>query len=106
MSRRRWWTVLGALTMLGVACEGRAQPPVRSFAPAKRAPEPEIPREHRPPPGMCRVWLDDVPAGQQPAPTDCATAVRNRPKNGRVIFGDAAADSASRAKEKPRKPGP
>jgi hypothetical protein len=37
---------------------------------------------------MCRIWLDDVPAAQQPAPTDCATAVRNRPAKGRVIFGD------------------
>ncbi len=49
---------------------------------------PAIPRDHRPPAGMCRIWLQNVPAGQQPAPTDCATAVRNRPANGRVIFGD------------------
>ena len=47
-----------------------------------------IPPGHRPPAGMCRVWIDDVPPGQQAAPTDCATAVRNRPANGRVIFGD------------------
>lgn len=37
---------------------------------------------------MCRIWLDDVPASRQPAPTDCASAVRNRPAKGRVIFGD------------------
>ena len=49
---------------------------------------PNIPPEYRPPAGMCRVWLDDVPAGQQPAPTDCATAVKNKPQKGRVIFGD------------------
>ena len=49
---------------------------------------PTIPQESRPPAGMCRIWLDDVPAGQQPAPTDCATAVKNKPQNGRVIFGD------------------
>lgn len=47
-----------------------------------------IPAESRPPAGMCRIWLDDVPAGQQPAPTDCATAIKNKPQNGRVIFGD------------------
>lgn len=50
--------------------------------------QPEIPKQHRPPAGMCRIWIDGVPAGQQPAPTDCATAVKNRPNNGRVIFGD------------------
>ena len=49
---------------------------------------PKIPAESRRRAGMCRIWLDDVPAGQQPAPTDCATAVKNKPQNGRVIFGD------------------
>jgi hypothetical protein len=49
----------------------------------------QVPRTHLPPPGMCRIWLDNVPAAQQPAPTDCASAVRNQPRNGRVIFGDA-----------------
>ena len=53
-----------------------------------RADESEIPANMRPPAGMCRVWLDDVPAAQQPAVTDCPTAVRNRPAKGRVIFGD------------------
>lgn len=47
-----------------------------------------IPTEYRPSPGMCRVWLDGVPAAQQPAPTDCATANVRKPANGRVIFGE------------------
>jgi hypothetical protein len=55
-----------------------------------------IPAGHRPPPGMCRVWVNGVPPGQQPAPTDCRTAIRNRPPNGRVIFGD---DYAKRERE-------
>jgi hypothetical protein len=59
-----------------------------------------VPEGHRPPPGMCRIWIDGVPPGQQPAPTDCATAVRNRPANGRVIFGD---DAAKPGKAKPKK---
>ena len=50
--------------------------------------EKEIPASSRPPAGMCRIWLDNVPAAQQPAPTDCASAVRNRPAKGRVIYGD------------------
>jgi hypothetical protein len=41
---------------------------------------------------MCRIWLDGVPPGQQPEPTDCATAVRERPAGARVIFGDRRSD--------------
>ena len=44
--------------------------------------------DQRAPKGMCRIWLKDVPAAHQPAPTDCAAAVKNCPPNGRVIFGD------------------
>ena len=47
-----------------------------------------VPPDLRPPAGMCRVWLDGVPPGRQPAPTDCASALRNRPARGQVIFGD------------------
>ena len=47
-----------------------------------------VPPGFFPPSGMCRIWLNDVPPGQQPAPTDCASAVRNRPTNGKVLFGD------------------
>lgn len=71
------------------------------------------------PPNMCRVWLDGVRPENQPAPTDCATALRNRPPNGRVIFGkqgdeksltkrqppDTARPSNRKGKpDKPRKP--
>jgi hypothetical protein len=53
------------------------------------AKEPQgIPSAHRPPPGMCRIWIDGVPPERQPAPTDCATAIRRRPPNARVVFGD------------------
>lgn len=47
-----------------------------------------IPVQARPPAGMCRIWIADVPVAQQPAPTDCASAVRNKPARGRVLFGD------------------
>lgn len=53
----------------------------------------EIPPGHMPPPGMCRIWIDGVPAGRQPAPTDCATAIRRRPPNARVIFGPEPRDA-------------
>lgn len=52
-----------------------------------------IPADARPPKGMCRIWIDGVPAAQQPAATDCPTALKNRPANARVIFGDDYPDS-------------
>ena len=53
----------------------------------------ERPRQTRPPgsftppAGLCRLWIDGVPVSQQPAPTDCANAIRNRPANAAVVFG-------------------
>ncbi len=52
----------------------------------------EVPADHRPPPGMCRIWIDGVPAARQPAPTDCSTAIRRRPPNARVVFGKELRD--------------
>ena len=47
-----------------------------------------IPKSAMPPAGMCRVWLDNVAPAQQPAPTDCSTAIKNSPGSGaRLIFG-------------------
>jgi len=65
---------------------------------------PTIPAASRPPAGMCRIWLDDVPAGQQPAPTDCATAIKNKPQNGRVIFGDDYAKKDDKGDKKKSPP--
>ncbi len=48
---------------------------------------PVVPLEYRPPAGKCRIWIEGVAPAQQPAPTDCQTAVREKPSNGTVIFG-------------------
>lgn len=63
-----------------------------------------IPADARPPKGMCRIWIDGVPAAQQPAATDCASAVKNRPANGRVLFGDDLADTTRKNAAKPKLP--
>lgn len=63
-----------------------------------------IPADSRPPKGMCRIWIEGVPAAQQPAATDCPTAIKNRPSNGKVIFGDDFADSTKKAGDKPKLP--
>ena len=63
-----------------------------------------VPDSHRPPPGMCRIWIDGVPPTHQPAPTDCATAIRKRPMNARVVFGNDA-PSGSQRNFAPARPG-
>src|SRR5690349_23577464 len=65
---------------------------------AKKTLATAIPADARPPKGMCRIWLDGVPAAQQPAATDCPTAVKNRPQNGTVIYGDDFASDDSTKK--------
>lgn len=61
-----------------------------------------VPSGYEPPRGMCRIWIDGVPAGQQPAPTDCATAIKKRPSNASVVFGEPARtlDEADRVRER------
>ena len=61
-----------------------------------------IPPGHVPPPGMCRIWINGVPAGRQPRETDCETARRNAPANSRIIYGG---DSQGRVSNDPRYPG-
>jgi hypothetical protein len=63
---------------------GVPHPPVRPWEQRNS----DIPPSERPPPGMCRVWLDKVPASSQPAPTSCAKAIQTHPSNGHVIFGE------------------
>lgn len=53
-----------------------------------------VPLSLLPPAGKCRIWMDGVPAAQQPAPTDCATALRQRPANGTILYGPAARETS------------
>jgi hypothetical protein len=64
-----------------------AQRATSSTTPSSHSKE-KIPRGQLPPAGMCRIWIDGVPPGRQPAPTDCQTAVASKPANARVIWGD------------------
>ena len=59
-----------------------------------------IPVSALPPEGMCRVWLPDVPERQQPAPTDCLTAIRTRPRDAILLLGEPTPN----AKLPPRRP--
>lgn len=54
-----------------------------------------VPYQMLPPAGKCRIWMEGVPAAQQPAPTDCATALRQRPSNGVVLYGPAPRDAGT-----------
>lgn len=83
----KWFTGFFLLFALLLPGAGRAQSLAPAKEPAQKATrEQPVPKEYLPPPGMCRIWVDNVPAARQPAPTDCATAIRNRPPNARVVF--------------------
>ncbi len=72
--------------------DDRLQPARRTRGDASR----KVPPGQMPPAGLCRIWIDGVPPGRQPAPTDCATAERNRPSNARVLYGPSTSRSVSR----------
>jgi len=102
----RWRFLLLAAGMLAAGGTATAQGIPRGI-PIPQIPKPSpqgqpVPSAYRPPQGMCRVWIGGVPPAQQPAPTDCTTAVRNRPANGRVIFGDEFPKNY-KENEKPKK---
>lgn len=113
MRRTNALLIAGVVTALAWPAPVAAQA-IRSFTtPSRdRGQQGDVPREYLPPRGMCRIWIDGVPPKQQPAPTDCTTAVRNKPRNARVIFGEDATDDdrkdrdRDKDKDKPRKPGP
>lgn len=73
-------TILSALWTCGAAVCAAQSPSA----------QPEIPAAYVPPAGMCRVWLRDVPPMQQPAPTDCQSALRTKPVGATVIYGPEA----------------
>jgi hypothetical protein len=89
------FTLCSILTLLllaapvAVGAQGRV--PERSPTPTRDTAG-VIPREMIPPAGKCRIWMDGVPAAQQPAPTDCTTALRKRPANSVLVFGPAKRD--------------
>jgi hypothetical protein len=99
LARQLEGTMVKLSTMIGILALVVAAP-LGAQRPDRDRGSDDIPAGHRPPPGMCRVWVDGVPPGQQPAPTDCRTAIRNRPRNGRVIFGDDYVKSAREEKNK------
>ena len=100
--------VVGLIMSAGVAEAQRpvpANPRVPQQSQSQRR-EQIVPPGFYPPAGMCRIWVNDVPAAQQPAPTDCASAVRNRPSNGKVLFGDDSPKSKKGKKSDKSKSSP
>jgi hypothetical protein len=101
----RWRLLLLAAAMAVVSASAGAQGlprgiPIPQIPKASPKQQPSVPPAYRPPQGMCRIWIDGVPPDQQPAPTDCVSAVRNRPANGTVIYGN---DSPRKGDSKPKK---
>lgn len=101
----RWRLLLLGAVMLAASGSAEAQGIPRGvqipqFPKVSPKQQPAIPPAYRPPQGMCRIWIEGVPPSQQPAPTDCVSAIRNRPENGSVIFGN---DVPRKGYSKPKK---
>jgi hypothetical protein len=79
--------LIGSLASLTALSLGAQEKSTRETKAASSVPE-----SAQPPAGLCRVWLENVPASQQPAPTDCATAIKSRPNNAHVLFGSLRDD--------------
>ena len=104
----RWRLLLLAVAMFAASGSAEAQGiprgiPIPKFPKVSPKQLPAIPPAYRPPQGMCRVWIEGVAPDQQPAPTDCVTAIRNRPSNGSVIFGDDSPRKGYNTKPKKEK---
>ena len=80
-----------ALSLLALA----ALAPAALVAQQRGARMAAVPEAYKPPAGMCRIWVDAVPPDKQPAPTDCSAALRNKPANGRVLFGESITSNRS-----------
>ena len=104
----KWRLLLLAVATLAASSSAEAQGiprgiPIPKFPKVSPKQQPAIPPAYRPPQGMCRVWIEGVAPDQQPAPTDCVTAVRNRPSNGSVVFGDDSPRKGYNTKPKKEK---
>jgi hypothetical protein len=92
--------VLGLVLSVGVA-EAQRRPSNSGRAQTEQSRrDPVVPKGFAPPAGMCRIWINGVPPNKQPAPTDCASAVRNRPANGKVLFGEDPSRAKGNSKKK------
>ena len=82
---------LAALTAIPVAAGAQ-----NSRADQEKISE-SVPMHLMPPAGKCRIWMVGVAPTQQPAPTDCQTALRQSPTNGVVVFGPVEREENSSA---------
>lgn len=85
---------LAVLAAVPAQAEAQGRSASKALAPSRAAADSvvDIPKNLMPPAGKCRIWMRGVPAAQQPAPTDCTTALRQAPANGVLVFGPALRD--------------
>ena len=80
MQKIRYAIAAGA-ALFTVSTTAQSQILQRTATPRTTSPVASVPA------GMCRIWIDGLPATRQPAPTDCNTARARVPANGRIIYG-------------------
>jgi hypothetical protein len=83
--------IFGFVAVSSLSAQGRS-----GSTPAAQRPRVTIPVPRND--ETCRVWIDGVAAAKQRGPTDCETARRTVPPNGRVLRGDDARDVSERTR--------
>lgn len=61
--------------------------PATAAAQARSGSRDTVPTAMMPPAGKCRIWITGVAPAQQPAATDCPTALRQRSANSVILYG-------------------
>lgn len=79
--------IAAGAALIAISAAADAQLVRRTSGSSANYPEASVPA------GMCRIWIDGLPAAFQSGPTDCNTARARVPANGRIIYGRTAQGS-------------
>ena len=82
-------TLITGCSSLGITLHGSTANDntvvVQSQAPVKKHKKHKIPKGHLPPPGKCKIWLPNKPAGHQGPSMSCKKAMDQAPYGSWVV---------------------
>jgi len=82
----RWMAYLSAAFLAGCAGTGSDRGVVAT-TPGAASQHVDIPKDHYPPPGKCRIWMPGMTPALQPAPGDCDHLKQMVPQGAVLVRG-------------------